>query len=195
MSQPIHPNENVVRGALLALLVLPVGVTVWVAVQSFGIVIGVVAFAVSFGAYWLYQRGAGGVISRTGAWVVTAIVVVTLALSIVGGMMADFASGVAKEVGVGAWDVFFNPAFANQFGEHFGDLFVANLTFYLIAIAIAAYGAYGSLRRVFRSTSSGRPAAAAYPPAPAARVTYRNDVDSAPTGSADDKTPPPTNGT
>jgi hypothetical protein len=194
MSQPIHPTENVVRGALLALLVLPVGVAVWVAVQSFGIVIGIVAFGISFGAYWLYQRGAGGVISRAGAWVVTAIVVVTLVLSIIGGMMADFALGISKQVGVGAWDVFFNSAFLGQFGEHFGELFAANLTFYLIAIAIAAYGAYGSLRRVFRSTSSGRPATAAYPPASSGPVTYRNDVDAAPTGSADDKTPPPASG-
>jgi hypothetical protein len=198
MSQTNPPIENVVRGALLALLVLPVGVAVWVALQSAGpgIVVGIVAFAISFGAYWLYQRGAGGVISRTGAWTVTIIVVATLVLCILFGMMADYARGIAANIGLNPWDIFFNPHFLPNFVANFGALFAANALFYLIAIAIAAAGSYRTLRRAFRVTRVATPVAA-YPAAPtpgAAPVIYQNDVDTAPTGSADDKTAPPTIG-
>jgi hypothetical protein len=196
MTQSTAPTENVVGGALLALLVVPVGVALWVAVESAGVVIGFVAFGISFGAYWLYQRGAGGVISRTGAWIVTAIVVATLALSILFGMMADYAIGVGANYGLSPWDVFFSPVFWPNFARNFGALFGANVTFYLIAIAIAALGAFRTLQRAFRATAPVS-AVAAYPPAPTAGGSprsYRDDIDAAPTGSADDKTTPPTVG-
>jgi hypothetical protein len=194
MTQSNAPTENVVRGALLALIVIPVGVALWVAVESLGVVVGVVAFGISFGAYWLYQRGAGGVISRTGAWIVAAIVVVTLGLSIFFGMMADYAIGVGENYGLNPWDVFFSPVFWPNFTHNFGALFSANVTFYLIAIVIAILGAFRTLQRAFRSTA--RPAAvAAYPPAPTAALPlHHDDIDAPPTGSADDKTAPPSTG-
>ena len=195
MTSPNTPTEHVGRGAVLAALTIPVGVVAWVLVSSFGIVVGILAFGIAFAAYWLYQRGAGGVITRTGAWVVTVIVIVTILLGIFCGITFDLASDLATLQGTSPWTELASPNFGNEFSQDFGKVFQANALFYVIALVIGALGSFRILRGAFRTTSA-RPTQA-YPQAPTAspaQTTYRNDVDAPPTGSADDKTTPPTSG-
>jgi hypothetical protein len=74
--------ENVLGGALLALLAIPVGVIALTLLWSIGFIASIVGFLVAFSAFWLYRRGSGGTISRVGAWTITAIVVFTLAFGL-----------------------------------------------------------------------------------------------------------------
>ena len=196
MTTPIGPTptERVGRGALLALLIIPVGVVVFLLISSIGFVASIVSFGVAIGAFWLYQRGAGGVVSRAGAWVVLAIVVVTTVLGIFASLVWDFAAAVAsdpqvKAAGLNGWDVFNRSAFWPAFGDNFGYQLSHEALFVILAFVFAALGAFRVLRRAFLTTST-RPAQTA----PPVQQTYRNDVDAPPTGSADDKTTPPTNG-
>ena len=190
-------TEHVGRGAILALLIIPVGVVVFVLISSIGIYASIVSFGVAFGAYWLYQRGAGGVISRTGAWVVLAIVVVTVLLSIYADLVWGFATGVP---GYSQWEVIGQPGFWPQFNDKFFSLLSEDSLNVILILAFGLLGSARILRNAFRRTST-RPAAA-YPPvaspsgstATQTPTTYRNDVDAPPTGSADDKTAPPTSG-
>jgi hypothetical protein len=75
------PSENFQRGVIFALIVLPLGILAWDVLWSVGFVASIVAFGVAWGAVRLYRIGSGGRITRNGAIAVTAITVVTLALS------------------------------------------------------------------------------------------------------------------
>ncbi len=183
--------ENVIGGALLALLAIPVGVIALTLLWSIGFIASIVGFLVAFSAFWLYRRGSGGTISRVGAWTITAIVVFTLAFGLWVAMVVDFSGGLGKLGNVGAAD------FWPQFNDHFGDLVGENV---LSIVLVFAFGALGAFRILGRAFATARQTAApanltgqstTLPPAPA---TYHDDIDAPPTGSADDKTAPPTAG-
>jgi hypothetical protein len=200
-------TENTVRGALLALLVVPVGIFVYCLIASVGVVASIVSFGVAFGAVWLYQRGAGGFISRAGAWVIAVIIVGTIALSLYVNYVYVVARALAKELpevfGSTWWVALNTPGFWPFFNEHIGALVQATVVNIVLSVVLGILGSYRTLVRVFRATSGGRvapysarsavpaPALAAAPPPPPA---YLSDVDDAPTGSADDKTAPPAAG-
>ena len=182
------PTENVVAGALLALLAIPVGVVLLALLESVGLIASIVGFAVAFAALWLYRRGSGGFVSRSGAWVVTAIVLVTLLL----GIWANFVIIVAG--GLGHLDKLNDPAFWSLFGDVFPQLLSENVLFVLLALAFGVLGSFRLLRRAF-ATAPVHPRPAADLPqtvadGPITPTTYRNDIDAPPTGSADDKLPP-----
>jgi hypothetical protein len=189
------PTENVIRGTLLALLVVPVGIFVYCLIASIGFVASIVSFGVAFGAYWLYQRGAGGVITRAGAWVVTAIVAVTIILSLYVWLLWAFAGAGAKAHGTDPWTFFQSPNYWAEFNYNLpANLSHLTLTI-VLSLALGALGAFRLLRRAFAATSTGSrlayaPPATAVPQSP----VVPNDIDSAPTGSADDKTAPPAPG-
>jgi hypothetical protein len=189
---PTQPrSENVIGGALLALLAIPVGVVALTLLWSIGFVASIVGFLVAFSAVWLYRRGSGGVISRVGAWTVTLIVVVALALGLWVALVVEFANGIGHLGNLGY------PDFWPQFNAHFPDILKADV---LSVVLVFVFGALGSFRVLGRAFSVARQTAA---PAnltgqpttlPAAPTTYHDDIDAAPTGSADDKTVPPSTG-
>lgn len=88
---PTTPIENVPRGTIFALVIIPAGIIVWCILWQLGFIASIVAFGVALGAMWLYRFGAGGRISRTGAVRVTVITVVTLVLSFFAGLVTSFA--------------------------------------------------------------------------------------------------------
>jgi hypothetical protein len=190
-ARPQGQPENVLAGALLALLALPVGVVILALISSIGFVASIVGFLVAFAAVWLYRRGSGGAISRTGAWIVTAIVVLTLLLGIWVSLVVAFARGLGHLANIGL------PDFWPQFNENLPDDINANILFIVLIIVFGALGAFRILGRAFvTARQTPNPAnltgqATTLPPAP---QTYHDDIDAPPTGSADDKTAPPTTG-
>jgi hypothetical protein len=193
-ARPQAPDENIVAGSILALLAIPVGVVLLVLLSSIGVFASIVGFAVSFAALWLYRRASGGIISRIGAWIVTLIVLATLLLGIWASMVVAFAGGLGKLSNIGL------PGFWDQFGR---DL-PANIN-WLFVVLVLVFGILGSFRMLGRAfatahvPASPNPTAGFYDAAANGTTTiaptlYQNDVDAPPTGSADDKLPPPTTG-
>jgi hypothetical protein len=190
-TQPQPQPENVIGGGLFALLAIPVGVIALTLLWSIGFIASIVGFLVAFSAVWLYRRGSGGVISRVGAWLITAIVVFTLAFGLWVAMVVDYAHGLGHLSNIGQGD------FWAQFNADFSDNVNASILSIILVFVFGALGAFRILGRAFataRQTDApanltGQPTT--LPPAPA---TYHDDIDAAPTGSADDKTAPPTTG-
>jgi hypothetical protein len=185
-----RPIENVPAGTLLSLVAIPIGVILLVLLESVGIVASLVGFAVAFAGLWLYRRGSGGVISRTGAWVVTVVVLVSLVL----GLLASFFVLVIG--GLGHLDRINDPAYTKYFGDNLGAIIQQESLTVVLVLAFGALGSFRLLGRAFRTSRVQADQPPQYPAtgAPGTPVlpTYRNDVDGAPSGSADDKTPPPT---
>jgi hypothetical protein len=186
-----HQPENVISGALLALLALPVGVIVLALISSIGFVASIVGYLIAFAAVWLYRRGSGGVISRVGAWVITGVVVLTLLVGIWVSLVVTAVGGLGNLGLIG--DARFWPLF----NEHFSDLVGGSALFIILVLAFGVLGSFRVLGRAFATARLHESAATApgnsttLPPAP---TTYHDDIDAAPTGSADDKTKPPTAG-
>ena len=190
-TQPHAQPENVIGGGLFALLAIPVGVIALTLLWSIGFIASIVGFLVAFSAVWLYRRGSGGVISRVGAWLVTAIVVFALAFGLWVAMVVDYAHGLGHLSNIGLGD------FWAQFNADFSDNVNSSILSIILVFVFGALGAFRILGRAFATArQTDAPAnltgqATTLPPAPA---TYHDDIDAAPTGSADDKTAPPTTG-
>jgi hypothetical protein len=186
------PVENVGAGAILALLAIPVGVILLVLLSSVGVFASIVGFAVSFAALWLYRRASGGVISRAGAWIVAAIVLATLLLGIWASMVVGLAGGLGHLSRIGL------PQFWPVFNANFSTLVSQNVVFIVLVLAFGALGSFRILGRAFATAHvAPRPNTPVGPDAGSTTYSptvYQNDVDAAPTGSADDRTPPPSAG-
>src|ERR1700710_877110 len=115
-TRPQSPVENVRGGGLFALLAIPLGVIILTLISSIGFVASIVGFVVAFCAVWLYRRGSGGIISRTGAWVGTIIVLATLLLGIWVSEVVEFARGIGHLGNIG------DPTFWPQFNDRFPSL-------------------------------------------------------------------------
>jgi hypothetical protein len=189
-TQPQARVENVGGGALLALLAIPVGVVALALIYAIGFFSSIVGLLIAYCAVWLYKRGSGGAISRVGAWIVTAIVVVTLVLGIWVTLVVAFAHGLGHLGNIGL------DGFWPQFNKNLPHDLSDNVLFIVLTFLFGCIGAIRTLGRAFAIAGAGsRPATAAgTSPAASAPTVYRNDVDAAPTGSADDKTGPPTSG-
>jgi hypothetical protein len=194
-SPPAAQTENVVGGALLALLAIPVGVVVLALLSSIGFIASIVGFLVAFSAVWLYRRGSGGFISRAGAWIITAIVLFTLLLGIWVDLVITFAHGLGHLSNIGLDD--FWPQFNNDLPTNLSD----NLLFIVLIVAFGALGAFRTIGRAFaiaratpRPAPFGNTSTTSTGSATSTTTTYHNDVDAPPTGSADDRTPPPSAG-
>lgn len=105
------PPENVLRGFLVSLIVLPVGVVLWLIIWNLGYIASIVALGVAFGAYWLYKKGSGGRISLRGAIIVAIVSVVTIVLAFFIGVLSDIAGGIAAAVGLSWGEVVMTPGF------------------------------------------------------------------------------------
>jgi hypothetical protein len=189
--RPQGQPENVLSGALLALLAVPVGVILLALLSSIGFVASIVGYLVAFAAVWLYRRGSGGVISRVGAWIVTGIVLLTLLLGVWVSLVVAFASGLGNLGNIGL------PGFWPQFNENLPDDIGSNGLFIVLILVFGALGSFRILGRAFATArQTPTPANLTGEPTslPAAPQIYHDDIDAPPTGSADDKTAPPTAG-
>ncbi|MEO5919764.1 MAG: hypothetical protein ABIQ01_01340 [Pseudolysinimonas sp.] len=152
VTTPSQPTENVPRGTLMALLIIPAGIIAWVILWQFGLVASIVAFGVAIGALWLYRFGSGGRVSRTGAIRVTIITIVTLLLSFLAGLVADVVPMYANQRNLdvvtaltsGEFWSFFNHALANNIGNVAVPL--------LLALVFGALGCFSVLRTAFVQT-------------------------------------------
>ena len=129
--QPPHPcpgepgvaaSENVPRGTLMALLIIPAGIIAWVILWQFGLIASIVALGIAIGALWLYRFGSGGRISRVGRDPRHVITIVALLLAFLAGLVADVLPLYASQRNIdfvsaltsGEFWTFFNHAVAQQ---------------------------------------------------------------------------------
>jgi hypothetical protein len=149
---PSLPSENVPRGTLMALLIIPAGIIAWVVLWQFGLIASIVALGIAIGALWLYRLGSGGRISRMGAIRVTIITVAALLLAFLAGLVADVLPLYASQRNLnfvsaltsGEFWEFFNHALSNNFGDVAVQLG--------IALVFGALGCFSVLRTAFVQT-------------------------------------------
>jgi hypothetical protein len=149
------PVEHVGRGAVAALLVVPLGVTAWVLIANVGIFVSIISFAVAWGAFSLYRLGAGGVISRKGAVVVTIITLGTVLLSIFATIVAEVAIGLGKIAGVSPFAALLDDQFWPTFNHLMAVPEVQSglVPDVLIGLAIGILGCFSTLRNALRATA------------------------------------------
>ena len=153
MTQPSPsslPSENVQRGVIFALIVLPVGVVAWDILWSFGFVASIVAFGVAYLAVRLYRFGSGGRITRTGA--------IAIAIITIGTLVIAFISGYAVNI-VGLYSTQFGTSIPESLvAPRFWSIVFASMTTgqaligLLLAAVFGALGCFGILRSAFRQT-------------------------------------------
>jgi hypothetical protein len=147
--QQTLPPENILRGALVGLIVVPLGVALWLLIWGFGFIASIVAFGVAFGAALLYRLGSGGRVGGLGALIITVTTVVTLAVAFYCGMVLDFVMMISGETGLAWIDILTHPFFNEEFA-----LFVelnsgTYTTSALVSLGFAALGSFSTLRSVF----------------------------------------------
>ncbi len=192
MSTQAIPAENMLRGALFALIVIPVGIIAWVVIWSFGFVVSLVAYGVAAAAVWLYQKGSGGVVSRAGVFIISGVTLVTLLLSFYFGLVVDYVRAVADVTSMSAWDVPNIPGFWTYLGEDFPTLLGDNAFGLVLALAFGVLGSFSTLRRAFKAAKHREYGNAA----PALDALYDGSSDPrpyvAPTGETPAATAPTT---
>jgi hypothetical protein len=145
-------REDVVRGAIFALAAVPVGVAAWLVLWSMGWMASIVAFIAAAAAARLYVLGTGGMISRRGAWVVTAVTLGTVLLSFWGGMLVDAAkylgggSPLTMLADAGTWDLLLYNLATNR------DIVDGYAGDFLVTLLFSALGCFVTLRRLFAQT-------------------------------------------
>jgi len=159
------PSENVPRGTLMALLIIPAGIIVWVILWQFGLIASLVALGIAIGALWLYRIGSGGRISRAGAVRITVITVVALLLAFLAGLVADVLPMYANQRNLdyvsaltsGEFWEFFSHAVDNNLGDVVVQL--------VIALVFGALGCFSVLRTAFVQTRAIEAGPNTQPPA------------------------------
>jgi hypothetical protein len=157
------PSENVPRGTITALLIIPAGIIVWTILWSIGFIASIVALGVALGALALYRFGSGGRISRTGAINVTVITIVTILLSFAAGVVWVNLDAYMRALDRGR----FLPALVGDITS--GDYAIQ----FAIALGLAALGCFSVLRTAFVQTAAVNASAAGVQPG-AAPTLYPN---------------------
>jgi hypothetical protein len=140
-------QPNYAKGFVYALAAVVVGVVAWVILWRFGFIASIVAFGLSAGAVWLYQKGAGADVDKKGAGIVIGLVLAGLVLAFLAGMMSD------------AWDVYTSADIkgtGSLFSAEFWSFFTGNLgsselwNAYLpdigMAVLFGALGCFGVIK-------------------------------------------------
>lgn len=145
-------RENVVRGAVFALAVVPAGVGLGLILWNLGWLASVVAFATAAGAARLYLAGStagrGGTMTRRGAWVVVAVTAVTVVLAFLGTIWLDLAAYVDAPPPA----LLFEPEAWHLLGSSLRDdpeLLRGLLGDFLMALLFSGLGCFFILRRLF----------------------------------------------
>lgn len=149
------PPENVGRGTLFALIAVPVGVAVWVAIWSIGFVAAIVSFGVAAAAVFLYRKGSGGRVGGAGVAVVGLIVLGTLVIAFYVGLVVDYARYAAEDLGMSFFDVLNHPAFWPSFNADLPALLNANILNIVLSLGLGVLGAFSVLRAAFKSMGEG----------------------------------------
>jgi hypothetical protein len=189
-----RPVVHEARGALVALIIIPIGVVAWGILWNFGFIASIVGFVVAFGAMFLYRLGAGGLVTRLGAALITAITLVTLVLAFFGGMVLDGLKGFSDVTGRAQLSLFFSPQFWDGFfeilnqpgviGSYAGD--------FGLALLFGVLGCFGVIRGAFRTASAvATPAGEVVPQTSAAGDAWPT-VNTVPERSKDADTSPST---
>ncbi|MEO6532574.1 MAG: hypothetical protein ABIO06_03255 [Pseudolysinimonas sp.] len=163
MTQPSPsslPSENVQRGVIFALIVLPLGVIAWDLLWSFGFVASIVSFGIAYGAARLYRFGSGGRISRPGAIAIAAITIGTLIIAFISGFAVDLVGEYSRITGASIPESLTSPRF---WSIVFSAMALPqSLLSLLLAAAFGALGCFSILRAAFRQTAP-QPMAGAAP--------------------------------
>lgn len=157
-------QENVLRGTLLALLIIPVGVAVFTILLSFDILASITGFVIAIGAYFLYKIGAGR-ISVVGAIIVAVITIATAVIAWYFGQLWFMAAAI----GVSIFDILGSPGLGEVLNaitaESISGLAAQD---FWIGIGFAALGGAGVVaaavkesRELDSSASTGAPEAPA----------------------------------
>ena len=160
---PVLPAENIGRGLLFALLVIPVGIILWTVIWAIGFIAAIVGFVVAFGAGFLYRFGSGGRVGVVGAVVISLITLVTLVVAFFAGLAWDWATVVADETGSTAFAAIALPGFWDSLFQVLADpeVIQSYAGQFAIALGLGALGCFSVLRSTFKEAK----AAAAAPSA------------------------------
>ncbi len=147
-------SERTIRGILLSLVVIPVGVVAWVLLWNAGFIASIVSFGVAFAAVWLYRVGSSRArVTRLAFWSLIGVIAVTVFLSFLAGIFAD----VVTATGVTWNEALTNPAFwATYWDNIFNNptMWNAYAPQLLLALAFAALGCFGTIRRLARESKA-----------------------------------------
>lgn len=150
-----QPVENVQRGTVFALVVIPVGIVAWLILWNFAILGSIVPFGVAWLAVRLYRFGAT-VIGRPGAIRIAIITGVTLILALFAGIANDVANYYVDQLGDGtpALLAALTPDFWSFFWGIFPSIVGEYLPSILIALLFGAFGCFSVLRNAFLGTKA-----------------------------------------
>lgn len=158
-TEPVAPQgpERVVRGLLVSLIVIPLGIAVFTLVWNLGFISALVGFAVAFGAFFLYKVGSGGRISLRGALVITLVTLVTLLLAYpFASIVSPFANHLAATQGYAWFGLVIDPTFwvyaINDRMPFLGGDFLLNGG---LTLLFGGIGCFSLLRGVFQSAVPG----------------------------------------
>jgi hypothetical protein len=167
---PPLPPENLVRGLLLSLITIPVGIVVFSVIYNLGFIASIVALGVAFAAFFLYRLGSGGRVSMRGAVVVALVTIVTLVLAFIVAQYTVIAVALAGVWGISWVEVLTSPEFPGIAGEILADPTVsgevAGDAVFTFIFGLLGCGAI--LFNVFRAARAEQKAATAAPEAPPA---------------------------
>jgi hypothetical protein len=142
-------REDVLRGAIFSLAIIPLGVVAWLILWDLGWISSIVAFIAAAGAGRLYFLGSGGTISRRGVWVVLGVTILTLLLSFLGSMLLDAAkflgggSPLAMLADAQTWDLLaYNLGTNRELVDGYAGDFA-------LALLFSVLGCFFTLRQLF----------------------------------------------
>lgn len=99
------------RGTLLALIVIPVGVALWVAAWSVGLFASIASIVIVLLALVLYRWGAGSVSTPGDVVAISAISVVTIVLGMAAGLLWQVAAALGVVLDVSPLEALGNAKF------------------------------------------------------------------------------------
>jgi hypothetical protein len=151
-----RPAEDVQRGTIFALAVVPLGILVYVILWNVGFAASIVGFGVAWLAVRLYARGAGGTVGRAGAIRITAVTVGTLVLSLFSGIVSDTANYFATASNESPFIAILTPEFWTLFWDAFPTLIGGYLPTILIGLLFGLLGCFSVLRGAFAGAGPAR---------------------------------------
>ncbi|MEO6116169.1 MAG: hypothetical protein ABIP33_07275 [Pseudolysinimonas sp.] len=189
------PSENVQRGVIFALLVLPLGVVAWDILWTVGFVASIVAFGVAYFAVRLYRFGSGGRVTRNGAIAIAAITIGTLIIAFISGFAVQIVGLYSQEFGTSIPESLLAPRFWSiVFASMTSGSALISL---LLAVVFGALGCFGILRQAFVQTrvqptmdampATADPSVPAPPAAPQGMVLNGEPIPPAPDEPRDKK--------
>lgn len=93
-------NKSRVRGILLALLSIPVGIIIWVIIWRLGYVAALASLAMAVLAFWLYEKGARQKPDIIAIIWLLVIIIAGAVLAFLCGILSDGIIAMMEEVGV-----------------------------------------------------------------------------------------------